>query len=121
MYVTVETFAMQMRFIKQILLCDLVAELLVSGRKRRGMLNSDIVVTFDDGWFRQLYVRLPVLGNALLLLSLRDFSTESTVLAGQIAWLCRHAVLQNEENGRQASQRPPERIPWLAEWMSKAG
>jgi len=107
MYVTVETFAMQMRFIKQHFSVISFAELLrLWSEQTWNAEQRYCVVTFDDGWLDNYVYALPVLKrNALpatVFLPTTFVGTDRWFWPEQIAWLCRHAAWQNEEKRRRA-------------------
>ena len=119
MYVTAETFAMQMRFIKQYFSVISFAELLrLWSEETWNAEQRYCVVTFDDGWLDNYVYALPVLKqNALpatVFLPTTFVGTDRWFWPEQIAWLCRHATWQNEEKRRQAVNALQREFSWLA-------
>jgi len=119
MYVTAETFEMQMQFIKQYFSVISFAELLRLWSEQ--MWNAEeryCVVTFDDGWLDNYVYALPVLRrNALpatVFLPTTFIGTDRWFWPEQIVWLGRHATWQNEEKRRQADTVLQGEFSWLA-------
>jgi len=119
MYVTAETFAMQMQFVKQHFSVVSFAELLRLWSERAWDTEQRYcVVTFDDGWLDNYMYALPVLKcNALpatVFLPTDFVGTDRQFWPEQIAWLCRHAGLQKVDKQRQTFNVLLSEFSWLA-------
>ena len=118
MYVTAETFAMQMRFIKQYFSVISFAELLrLWSEETWNAEQRYCVVTFDDGWLDNYAYALPVLKrNALpatVFLPTTFVGTDRWFWPEQISWLCRHPVLREEGERRRVAGMLQKDYPWL--------
>lgn len=118
MYVTAETFAMQMRFIKQYFSVISFAELLrLWSEQTWNAEQRYCVVTFDDGWLDNYVYALPVLKrNALpatVFLPTTFVGTDRWFWPEQIAWLCRHPVLREEGERRRVAGMLQKDHPWF--------
>lgn len=119
MYVTAETFSMQMQFIKQFFSVISFSELLQrwSDKVWDGEQRY-CVVTFDDGWLDNYVYALPVLKqNALpatIFLPTAFVGTNRWFWPEQIAWLCSHEAWQKEETRRRVGTALQREFSWLA-------
>lgn len=119
MYVTAETFAMQMQFIKQYFSVISFAELLrLWSDQTWNAERRYCVVTFDDGWLDNYVYALPVLKRtalpATVFLPTTFIGTDRWFWPEQIAWLCRHVTWHNEERRRQALNVLQREFSWFA-------
>jgi peptidoglycan/xylan/chitin deacetylase (PgdA/CDA1 family) len=119
MYVTAETFAMQMEFLKQYFSVISFAELLRLWSEQTWTAEQRYcVVTFDDGWLDNYRYALPVLKRhalpATVFLPTTFVETDRWFWPEQIAWLCRHATWRNEEKRRQIVNALQGEFSWLA-------
>ncbi len=126
MYVTAETFSMQMRFLrKHFAVVPFVELLRLWSDQRWDAERRYCVVTFDDGWLDNYHHALPILReNALpatVFLPTTYVGTDRWFWPEQIAWLCRHAGWQNRERRRQAAKFLHDQFPWLAAAGSSLG
>ncbi len=119
MYVTAETFAMQMRFLKQNFSVIALGELLhlwLEGKWDAG--RRYCVVTFDDGWLDNYLYALPVLKRlelpATVFLPTEFVGTNRWYWPDQIAWLCSHARWRDPQRRRRSSDALQREFPWLA-------
>jgi peptidoglycan/xylan/chitin deacetylase (PgdA/CDA1 family) len=119
MYVTKETFAMQMQFIKQHFSVLSLAELLRLWSE--GVWNAKeryCVLTFDDGWLDNYLYALPVLKrNALpatVFLPTAFVGTDRRFWPEQIAWLCHRPRWQDDDKRRQVVNVLQKEFSWLA-------
>jgi peptidoglycan/xylan/chitin deacetylase (PgdA/CDA1 family) len=118
MYVTAETFAMQMQFIKQYFSVISFAELLrLWSDQTWNAEQRYCVVTFDDGWLDNYVYALPVLTRhalpATVFLPTTFIGTNRWFWPEQISWLCRHPIGQNDEKSRQALNVLQREFSWL--------
>lgn len=118
MYVTAETFALQMRFIKQHFSVISFAELLrLWSEQKWDSEQRYCVVTFDDGWLDNYTYALPVLRRnelpATVFLPTSFVGTDRWFWPERIAWLCRHPAWQDEERRRQALKVLHREFSWL--------
>jgi peptidoglycan/xylan/chitin deacetylase (PgdA/CDA1 family) len=107
MYVTAETFAMQMHFLKAHFSVISFPELLRLWSD--GTWNAEeryCVVTFDDGWLDNYVHALPVLKRnglpATVFLPTTYVGTERWFWPDQLAWLWQHVAAQSGEKRREA-------------------
>jgi peptidoglycan/xylan/chitin deacetylase (PgdA/CDA1 family) len=119
MYVTAETFAMQMQFIKQYFSVISFAELLrLWSEETWNAEQRYCVVTFDDGWLDNYVYALPVLKrNALpatVFLPTTFVGTDRWFWPEQISWLCRHPGLRDADERRRVAVMLQKNHPWLA-------
>jgi len=119
MYVTAETFAMQMQFLKENFSVIALGELLrlwSDGGWDAG--RRYCVVTFDDGWLDNYLHALPVLKRlgvpATVFLPTEFVGTDRWYWPDQVAWLCVHARWRDEERRRKAAGALEREFPWLA-------
>ena len=118
MYVTAETFAMQMQFIKQYFSVISFAELLrLWSEQAWNAEQRYCVVTFDDGWLDNYVYALPVLKrNALpatVFLPTTFVGTDRWFWPEQISWLCRHPALREEDERHRVAGMLQKNHPWL--------
>jgi len=118
MYVTAETFAMQMQFIKQYFSVISFAELLRLWSEQQWSLDQRYcVVTFDDGWLDNYVHALPVLRRfavpATVFLPTTFVGTAKWFWPEQIAWLCRHTACHSEDERRRAAEVLKKKHTWL--------
>ena len=119
MYVTADTFAMQMQFIKQYFSVISFAELLrLWSDQMWDPERRYCVVTFDDGWLDNYMYALPVLRQyalpSTIFLPTTFVGTDRWFWPEQIAWLCRHATGLNEETWRRAVNVLQAKFSWLS-------
>jgi len=119
MYVTADTFAMQMQFLKQNFSVIALSELLRLWSE--GGWDAErryCVVTFDDGWLDNYLYALPVLKRhelpATVFLPTEFVGTDRWYWPDQIAWLCGHARWRDVERRPQAADALQREFPWLA-------
>ena len=119
MYVTAETFAMQMRFLKQHFTVIPFAELLRLWSE--GTWDAEqryCVVTFDDGWLDNYLYALPILREtgvpATVFLPTNFVGTDRWFWPEQVAWLCRHPFCQDEEKRGQTVRALESQFSWLS-------
>lgn len=118
MYVTAETFAMQMQFLQQHFSVISFAELLrLWSGKTWNSEQRYCVVTFDDGWLDNYLYALPVLKRyalpATVFLPTTFIGTDRWFWPEQISWLCRRPEWKNEENRRQTLNVLHGKFPWF--------
>lgn len=118
MYVTAETFAMQMQFLRQHFSVISFAELLrLWSEKTWNDEQRYCVVTFDDGWLDNYLYALPVLKRyalpATVFLPTAFIGTDRWFWPEQIAWLCRQPAWKNEEQRKQTRNVLRETFSWF--------
>jgi peptidoglycan/xylan/chitin deacetylase (PgdA/CDA1 family) len=118
MYVTAETFAMQMLWLKRYFSVISFAELLRLWSE--GAWSSErryCVLTFDDGWLDNYTYALPVLKrNALpatVFLPTAFVGTDRWFWPEQVAWLWRHTTSQSEEKRSKTVDVLQKEFSWL--------
>lgn len=118
MYVTVETFAIHMRFIKQYFSVISFADLLrLWSGEAWNAEQRYCVVTFDDGWLDNYVYALPVLKRhalpATVFLPTAFVGTDRWFWPEQISWLCRHPALREEGERRRVAGMLRKDYPWF--------
>jgi peptidoglycan/xylan/chitin deacetylase (PgdA/CDA1 family) len=126
MYVTAETFAMQMGFLKQYFSVISFTDLLRLWSERRWNAEQRYcVVTFDDGWLDNYVYALPVLKRhalpATVFLPTTFVGTDRWFWPEQISWLCRHPVFREQDERRRVAGMLRKDHPWLAASAMLAG
>jgi peptidoglycan/xylan/chitin deacetylase (PgdA/CDA1 family) len=119
MYVTTETFAMHMRFLKENFSVIALGELLrlwSEGKWDAG--RRYCVVTFDDGWLDNYLNALPVLKRlglpATVFLATEFVGTNRWYWPDHIGWLCSHGRPGDTEQRRRTSEALERKFAWLA-------
>lgn len=126
MYVTAETFAMQMEFIKQNFSVISLAELLLLWSKESWNAKQRYcVVTFDDGWLDNYAYALPVLRRhalpATVFLPTAFVGTDRWFWPEQLSWLCRQSALREETERRHLAGMLQKEYPWVDAQALQAG
>jgi peptidoglycan/xylan/chitin deacetylase (PgdA/CDA1 family) len=118
MYVTADTFAMHMQFLKQHFSVIPFAELLRLWSDQQWSLDQPYcVVTFDDGWLDNYVHALPVLRRfavpATVFLPTTFVGTAKWFWPEQVAWLCRHRICHSEDERRRVVGILKKKHTWL--------
>jgi peptidoglycan/xylan/chitin deacetylase (PgdA/CDA1 family) len=118
MYVTAETFAMQILFLKRHFSVISFAELLrLWSDGRWDDQNRYCVVTFDDGWLDNYVYALPILRRnempATVFLPTSFVGTDRWFRPDQIAWLWRQAAWRTPERRRRTADSLQNEFTWL--------
>jgi peptidoglycan/xylan/chitin deacetylase (PgdA/CDA1 family) len=118
MYVTAETFAMQMQFLGDnfsIIALDELLRLWSEGGWDAG--RRYCVVTFDDGWLDNYLHALPVLRRlglpATVFLPTEFVGTDRWYWPDQVAWLCGHTNWRGGARRRRTADALRREFPWL--------